>query len=260
MSFDHHGAYGSNTWLWDTTDYWKLDVAKFKWAVVRLDTTPEVCQALASRGVKIILQAPDIFNKGMVDPGIYARNVWEKAWLRARWARYIVLDNEPNLYIDRASRWWAEQYTRWYRAVMATFRYYDSYTCHFRIIHPAFVSHEAHNFETWLAITQENQIESDAVSAHCYWEQHDLMTDLEFGGSWLRVKGQYPHKPLFITEFCPAIPGLSPQEKAQEIGLYLNFTTEDVVAVCYFILGGTKDWEKYHLSAEEAKEIGRIVT
>jgi hypothetical protein len=253
-----NGIYGANIPEWDDALYEKVKLGRFRWAIVRLDTKPEVAKRLHEMGLRVIVQAEDVFNNRDTAPWVLAQELWDRAKPFHDWSEWIILDNEPNLNCQRNSWWWAGQWTRWYRSVMSDFRYLDSWTGWWRIIHPALCQGEGSNWEQWLEISRENWQDADAVSAHSYWQTDDTYDSPKFGRSWKAIRDAYPYKELFITEYAPDIIWLSPQERARRMVRFLSDTALYARACFYFILGGTGDWRRYHLSRETAIELGRM--
>jgi len=253
-----NGIYGANIADWPEELYEKVKLGGFKWAIVRLDTQPQVAERLYRMGLKLIIQAEDVFNQRDVAPWIIAQELWERAKPFHPWAEWICLDNEPNLNCTRNNWWWAGQWTRWYRSLQSDFRYLDSWTGWWKILHPALCQADGSNWSEWFATGRENWIDADGISAHSYWQTDDTYDSIRFGQSWRAIAAEFPHKKLFITEYAPDMIWLTPQERARRMAKFIIETVGFAEAGFYFILGGTTEWKRYWLSRETAIELGRM--
>lgn len=254
-----NGIYGPNLPDWPEDCFERIKLGRFKWAIVRLDTDPAIAERLQRMGLTVIVQAPDTFNRENDRPWKLAEELWERALPFHKWASWICLDNEPNLNCERNNWWWAGQFTRWYRSLQSDFRYWDSWTGYWRIIHPALCQAKGSNWENWLQTGIENWRDADAISAHSYWQTDDTYLSPDFGSSWKAIHAAFPNKPLFITEYAPDMIWLTPRERAIRMQRYLMDTEGHAQASCYFILDGTPEWKRYFLSRDAAIELGAMV-
>ena len=247
------GVYGANIPVW-TDDLWRLvDLGGFQWMVVRSDVGPGEARLASERGIEVLLQFPDHFNKHpWSHPGQYAVEAFRKAQAFKPFARYIILDNEPNLYPERAGQWYAEQFTRWFRAVVAVFRFFD-HESYWRILFPGLCFLPDRNPELWLRINAENLRETWGVCSHDIWQSWGQLYDPHFGKAHDLVWSIYPPARVFITEYANSLPGLSENDKATQYCHFLSTLPRNVQCACLFILGGTEDWRDFWLTEGVAR-------
>jgi len=252
------GIYGANIPWWDDSLFELVGEGRFKWAVVRTDTSPVMAQRLFYQGLDVVMQFPDTFNRwALPSPGEAARAMLNTLRPFTPFSKIVCLDNEPNLEIDRSSNWYAEEFTRWYRALVAAFRYYDR-LCHWQPVFPAIIGHPQRNYDYWLGVNKENILESEYVAVHCYWDRAWHMTEYEHGGLYLRYHGWYPEKKLLILEYNSCKPDVTEAELCQQLPQYLVGLPDYVLCACYFILGGTPEWNKFWLTPAVAKALGGV--
>lgn len=254
-----NGIYGPNIPDWSEDCFERIKLGGFKWAIVRLDSSPSIAERLFRMGLQVIVQAPDIFNNRDTIPWEMAEELWKQSIPFHPWAGWICLDNEPNLNCERNNWWWAGQFTRWYRSVQSDFRYLDSWTGYFKIIHPALCQGLGSNWQEWLRTGKENWGGADAISAHSYWQTEETYGSPDFGSSWKAIHAAFPSKPFFITEYAPDMIWLTPRERAIRMQRFLMDTETHAQASFYFILDGTPEWQRYFLSREAAIELGAMV-
>jgi len=252
------GVYGANITHWQNSHWELLDQGRFTWAIVRSDCDPDIARACHQRDIQVIVQFPDRFNAGDIPhPEEYAEDCILKLHEFAEHSSIAILDNEPNLSAERCSRWWAEEYTRWYRALVACFRYHDR-ECHWKLVMPAMTGTARYNPLDWIRINRENFDESDSISAHCYWQTPTQMTFRNYGGYHRLLHQYYPVKRIFITEYGNSNPEASPTDRASQYPAYLVTLPDYVTAAFVFILGGTPEWSLFHLTPEIARALGDL--
>ena len=257
MGYEHHGIYVSNRAQLTEEEYQLVRDGRFRKAIVRLDTSVDVAARLEDMGLEIFIQATDMFNRSTSDPALYARTIWDRLQVFQPFARWITLDNEPNLFPEKAGQWWAEQYTRWFRAVMAAFRYYDGYTCHWKLIHPAFCQQPGRYSKQWIKTCRENILESEAMSAHCYWTEGVGIKSPLGGYSYEAYRKLYPNHPLYITEYNPNVIWFSDEQRAAQAVEYLDSVQRVAEGAFWFILGGTQTWKRFWLSSRVSHLLGQ---
>jgi len=255
---ERSGIYGANVASWSSTQWGLLDTGRFSWVVIRTDCSPEMALLARQRGLKVVMQFPDRFNQHRGDsPAGYAVECHERLKPFAEYSSLAVLDNEPNL-IDPKGHWWyADQFCRWYRAVVAEFRYQDP-SVPWQIVFPAMASAPQLGFDRWLEVNEENIRESAGVGSHCYWYTREQLTEPYWGGSWRQVAKVYPWQRIFVLEYGVLPPGPEEIEKAQLQADFVRSLEEPVVMAAKFILGGTKEWEPHWLTERQAKALAEV--
>jgi len=225
---------------------------------VRADTDDEMAAWCQENGLEVIVQMPDHFNKGHpTEPGEYARRSHNILESFIPYSHVAVLDNEPNLPADRCGNWWAERFTRWYRAVAACFRFQDD-AGHWRLIMPGLCCAPNRNIDYWLHVGRENYLESDAASAHCYWQNPNQMADPYYGRQYELVRRLYPTKPVYVLEYGNSSPYAGDFDKEVEYKSFVAGLPHYVPAAHLFILGGTETWKHFHLTHRVAEALGRL--
>lgn len=255
---EKNGIYMPNTPNCPGDAWSKFQKARFQWALVRADVGLEYAKKLCLGGLEVVVQMPDLFNNyPFYDPGIYAMKCARVLEPFASYSNIAVLDNEPNLSGERGTSWWAEQFTRWFRTVMAAFRYYDT-ACHWQLCFPGLCHPWTPDGSYWLQVGEENVLESEWVGIHSYW-----WSDAEFQASagQREVKvytGMFPQAKFLVLEYGDSSPDTSPARLARQDVSFLKTLPHQVHAGCKFILHGTKDWSRYFLTDEEAEALGKL--
>ena len=239
-----NGIYGPNTPHWSTQDWERIARGGFRRLLVRTDVSPRMAEAARAKGLSLVHQFPDRWALG---PGLIPSGtlVVSGELANERWApgEPWVLDNEPNL-LSRLSRWHAEQWVRYYRALWAYWQWVFPAQEH-RLIHPALSPNVIESLELW-----ENVIDFRAewvwpLGVHCYWQDEaGLKRELDRLALYADV-ASITGGEIYVLEYANTNPTATEEDKAAQ---YVRFLTEvpDVVVACYlFILGGTEDWKAF---------------
>jgi len=225
---------------------------------VRTDTNISMADFATSLGATVIMQFPDQFNTGhWPPPGDYAKFCYDTLIHFSQFSNIAVLDNEPNLHYTKSGRWYAEQFCRWYRAVVACFRYLDPGS-HWKLLFPGLCPLPWHNWGLWYEINEENIVESDGIAWHTYWQTLEQFDSTAFGENYLPIPEYMKEKGLYITEYGVA-PGVLDEE--DRISLYPEFITrlpDYVHCACVFILGGTEHWRDWWITERIALALGEL--
>jgi hypothetical protein len=209
-------------------------------------------------GIRVIMQLPDLFNHDpWHDPNSWARECHVVLAPFAPYSDLVCLDNEPNLYLDGSNWWWAGEYTRWFRAVAASFRYWDK-ACHWKLVFPALCGNPKRNFDGWLKENAENIRECEYTAVHCYWQNKEQLVQEPYGLGYLAYHRAYPDRPLLMLEYGNSADWAGDKEKCAEYPAYVASLPDYVKAACAFILGGTEDWKQFHLTIAQADALGRL--
>lgn len=258
MGIPKSGIYGANVPSWAESHFELVKKGKFQWAVIRSDSLPSNAAKLRQLDIEIVMQFPDTFDCGSFPPpGDLGREMVNALRPFAAFSRIVCLDNEPNWAIARSSNWYAEEFTRWYRALAASFRYWDR-ACHWQLVFPALIGHPERNFEYWLHISKENIVESEYTAVHCYWATDIDMFRKLHGRLYQSYHEAYPTKRLMILEYNSCKPGVTEDELCHQLPEYLRSLPDYVQCACYFILGGTEEWQKFFLTPRVAETLGRM--
>lgn len=252
------GIYCPNTNRWTDEEKHLITLGNFTWAVCRTDCSVSDVTWLKHQGIEIIMQLPDFFaDHCHFDPGTRALLVYRELRPFTPLSHYAVLDNEPNLHQDRCRDWFAEQFCRWYRSVVATFRFYDPGSM-WKLIFPGLCLSEERNWRYWLQINQENIRESYAVGMHPYWQGSRQMVDrLQLLGS-PKLSYLTLGRSLFCLEYGNSLPGCGETEKITQYTTFINALPEIVTCANLFIAGGTEDWRHFWLTPNIATALSEI--
>jgi hypothetical protein len=254
---NRNGIYWANKTTIGDDDWARYRKGQFDWALVRVDTGLEFAKRLVLDGVEVVVQAVDCFNQNpFTDPAAYAFYLMQTLYPFMEVSQIAVLDNEPNLSGERGSSWWAEHFTRWFRTVMAAFRYYDA-ACHWQLCFPGICHPWTPNGRYWLEVGRENVDESEIAGIHTYWwgmegfyvshGQREIEVYLEL----------FPDKRLLVLEYGDSHPSTTPEDKAIQDVIFTQACPEQVAGAFKFLLTGTEEWGRYFLTNEEAEALGQ---
>jgi hypothetical protein len=255
---DKNGIYMPNR-PWAKLEEWeKFRRAKFKWAVVRTDSSPDMAKLCVEQGAKVIVQLPDHWNRDpFSNPFSWAQECIHAVSGFERYSEIVVLDNEPNLGLSTGTQWHAEEFTRWYRVVAAAFRYLDK-ACHWKLCFPAICHPHDDLGQYWLRTNVENIQESEYVGIHSYWHN---TADFEQTYGMREVKA-YNICPegleYLVLEYGTPDRATSGQRRGVQDTWFLRELPCNALAGCKFILGGTNQWSDFFLSNEEAEALGAM--
>lgn len=257
-AIERNGIYGANILFW-TEDQWRLvELGRFKWAVVRTDTDPSVAKRCRDLGIKVIMQMPDRFNQGdWPQPAFYAEVCHKALKPFENYSALAVLDNEPNRIDSHASPWFAEEFCRWYRAMVAEFRYQDS-SGPWELIHPAMAHTPLLGADYWLEVNRENIRESRGIGVHSYWYTREQLDAPYWGGSWRQVREMYPGQDIYILEYGQLSTTGAVRTIAENEQVFVRGLEDPVQCACRFILGGTQEWRSQWLSESEARALAGV--
>lgn len=232
--------------------------AKFTWAVVRTDSHPDIARFASQRGARVIMQAPDCYNRyPPPSPWRHAQNILEALMPYIPYSDIVCLDNEPNLGAVTGTQWHAEQFTRWYRALVATFRFIDTH-CRWRLAMPAICHPFTADARAFLTVGKENFLESEFISVHVYWNGHGHFVAGAPQETIQPYLDLYPAYPLLITEYGDADPTTPDHQEAQDYYNFVLLQPDRVLASCKFILHGTQDWQHFYLTDMQAQKLGTL--
>ena len=255
---DRNGIYMPNRSGVTSHDRDLLDKARFRWAVVRTDSTFLIARLCQKQGMKVIVQCPDHWNKDpFADPIAWAKECLKAAKPFAEFSNIICLDNEPNLAGIHGGRWFAEEWTRWYRAMAAYFRYIDK-RCHWRLVYPAICQPDSQLGDDWLEVGIENQKESEFVGAHVYWPGHEAYQD---GSALRQIDAYLVHHPapnILVLEYGDGDFRTPDGVEADDYADFVKAAPDQVKACCKFILSGTAEWEDFVLTDLQAERLGQL--
>ncbi|MCL5026633.1 MAG: hypothetical protein M1531_09105 [Chloroflexi bacterium] len=257
-AIERSGIYGANDIGWPDRLWNLVELGTFRWMVVRADSGPSIAARARAMELKVIVQMPDHFNRGSWDaPGDHAQKCHLALKPFEPFSGLAVLDNEPNLVARKGSRWYAEEFCRWYRAVVAEFRYQDS-ASPWELIFPGMAMTPLLDIDYWMEVNRENIQESRGIGVHCYWYNRSQLDEPYWGGSWRQVASMYPDRELYILEYGELPPGSLGSGMAQNQADFVADLTDPVVCACKFILGGTKEWQHFFLDEAQAKALAAI--
>jgi len=252
------GIYGSNVGIWSEQDKRLFKLGKFKWAVVRTDCAPTMADFCQSLGAIVIMQFPDEFNtERWPDPGEYAKHCYEVLSHFTQFSNIAILDNEPNVYHTRSGLWYAEEFCRWYRAVLACFRYLDP-ASYWKLLFPGLCPLPSHNPELWLEINKENVLESDGVAWHTYWQTKAQFEALEYGRNYEFLPGWVQEKGIYIVEYGASSLFLGGEDKIWMYPEFVRRLPDYIKCACLFILGGTDHWRDWWITERIARALGEL--
>lgn len=250
------GIYGANIPQWSEDHWYLVGLGSFKWAVVRTDCNPDVAKTLYELGIEVILQMPDGFNQNPYQsPAAWARRCWCDAQKFKEFSDIICLDNEPNLCQVEHSPWYAEQFCRWYRAVLALWRFEDP-GGRWKVLFPALSPTQHLHPEMWFNISEENVHESDALAAHSYWPGSILPGSPYQDEFHCMMHNLAPDKDIYILEYGSPSTICGDEAKAQSYNRFLKSLPDYVKCACAFILGGTPEWSDWFITEKIAQMLG----
>lgn len=252
------GIYGANVPSWPERLWRLVGIGEFNWAVVRTDCNPTVARRLRDAGIEVILQLPDGFNRDPhQNPAAWVERCRHAAIEFGEFSHIICLDNEPNLCQGGSGSWYAEQFCRWYRAVLALWRFHDpggKWTVLFPALSPGTQLHP----KLWLDINVENVRESDALASHSYWPGSIPPGVSNLDIFHVVIHDLAPNKDIYILEYGSPSTVVSDEAKAEGYVQFLRRLPPYVKSACMFILGGTPEWHDWFLTDTIARRLGAI--
>jgi len=258
MTKSKSGAYGPNVKEWGATNWQRIRDGKFAWVLVRADSDRAMARRAQEEGLEVVVQFPDHFNTSeLLPPGMHAWNCYDRLREFAPYSDLVVLDNEPNLHPEASGDWYAERFTRWYRAVAASFRFFDD-AGHWQLIMPAMCPAPGRNLEYWHHINRENFLESEAIGVHCYWQDGNQLGDPRYGRLYAYLHRLYPGKPIYVLEYANSSDYATGEFKAREYAQFIVGLPSYVRAAFAFILAGTEEWQKFFLSDKELAALAKV--
>lgn len=241
---DRNGIYGPNTHVWTPQDFERIERGAFRHALVRTDVAKEALYDLRHQGIEIVHQLPDHWASDPHDsPTAGFLRLMEALEGRAEKGEPAVPDNEQNLQA-RLSYWHAEQWTRYYRALWALWKWHDP-AQHTPIIYPAVSPNDPVSVLVWASITTYNPEWLWQYGAHCYWQNNDqLQTQLD-RLHYIANVAPLPHGAIHVLEYANTDPNVPEEEKARQYVRFLTEVPEEVLDCYLFMLGGTPEWAAY---------------
>ena len=240
--------YGPNRPHWEPSTYVRLRRSGVRRVVWRTDSDVVAPHQLHNLGVDVVAQAPDRFgDRAYTDPTNAVGDAWTVV-SRTCWpGTPVVLDNEPQRRSDRAGQWYAEQYTRYLRAVHARWRWID-HEGHYPLVTPGLATGPDRNGRTWHQVGSENLLEAAGIGLHAYWEDSPSADAPEFGCPWELLPPAGDGKPLWILEFGNTRRGFTHEDHLPEYERWLRRLPDTVQLAALFLLDGTTDWPQYEIS------------
>lgn len=255
---DRNGIYMPNLDYIPSKAQARFDTAKFQWAVVRSDSAPSIAQWCTRRGARVIMQLPDHFNHyPPMDPFHYARICLRALQPFEPFSIQVCLDNEPNLAAIHGGRWFAEEWTRWIRAVHANFRWLDK-ACHWQLVYPAICHPHTNLGQYWIETSIEPMRKCDYVGVHVYWPGHD---DYQDGLAIRQIQaylGRLDGSNILVLEYGDGDFLTPDATEADDYTDFVSTAPDQVKACCKFILSGTTEWEDFFLTDLQAERLGAI--
>lgn len=249
------GIYAPNTQDWSQRALNILEDDTFSWVVLREDQSKAKAEWLHHLGKRIILQATDHFNGDPHQaPGRIARELWALAQGFREYAAKIVLDNEPNYQPQGQDRWFAEQYARYYRALVAYWQWLDDGS-RWELVSPAFVWSPFHNPLYWQQVLATT-IYAPNMGAHSYWQTLSQRQSPDWALPWRKATRPYRNSDVFVLEMGCTNPMLTPVQRAQEEITFIRENVAEVVMLTRFILEGTSEWQ-FHFLTDDQLELYR---
>lgn len=253
---DISGIYGANIPQWSEDHWYLVGVGGFKWAVVRTDCDPDVAKTLHEGGIEVILQMYDGFNQAYHrNPAAWVERCRDHAKAFKDFSHIICLDNEPNLCQQNSTPWYAEQFCRWYRAVLALWRFNDP-EGRWTVLFPALSPMEHLLPKKWLEINEENIRESDALASHSYWPGTILPRNVYRDLFHEELHGMAPLKDIYILEYGSPDTEFGDEAKVRGYNQFLKSLPNYVKCACAFILGGTPEWSNWFITEKIAQMLG----
>lgn len=242
------GLYGPNTTTWGSNTYHHIERAGVRWVVWRTDADQSAPRQLERMGLHVLAQAPDAFGSNpWLAPAARAQELLTLIRARCPVGTPVVVDNEPQVHPRAASLWHAEQYTRYLRALHATWRWLDP-ASHYPLISPALACGPDRNGVLWHGIAREPETEADGVALHAYWQTRDTIDDSDFGAPWELLPPPSRNRPLYVLEYGQTAPEGSHQDYLAQYETWLRALPATVQCACLFILDGTPDWQRFAIA------------
>src|SRR5574341_1577613 len=247
---DKLGLYGPNKSKWTEEVYDAIMRSGVSWVVWRTDADPVAPMRLYRMGKSVVAQAVDMFSG---DPWKRPEDV--VGYVKSRVVRVcppgtpLVLDNEPNQFAEHSGPWYAEQYTRFLRAVYALWRW-QGFGGDYPLVFPALMPGPDRATDVWLAIAREDLNESDYVGLHAYWQRADLIDSYVWGRPWSRVELDGVPGPCLVLEYGNTLPNGGHAAHLAEYETWLRTLPDRVQAACLFILDPTPDWSHLAVTPE----------
>ena len=252
------GLYGPNREYWDDQVYRDIADARVRWVVWRADADTTAPGKLANMGVNVIAQCPDAFGDDPhLDPALECQNLFAEVSQYCPPGTPVVFDNEPNLNPLRAGSWFAEQWTRYARAYMATWRYYDS-GGQFPVVLPALAVGPDRNGSLWNQTQTENLTEADGIGLHAYWQSADQIQQPHFGRPWHLIPLHLEYRPKYVIEYGNTLPGLTHSATLDQYELFLGGLPSTVRCACLFGLHLTDEWNRFRITRDVIEWLARL--
>jgi len=243
-----HGVYGANVPWWDERHFGLIERGGFTSVIVRTDTSPDVARRLYDAGYRVIVQTiEDFAGNCWANPYDCALKYFHRAAPFASYSNMLVIENEPNLFLGRHTRWFAEQFTRYIRAVWSIFKWLDPGS-HWKLISPAMAVPLDRDPHIWYSIARDTLELFNYIGCHCYWQAAWQRDSNDWGRQYLMLHDLFPNKEIIITEYGNSNPAASWEKRASDYIAFLEKLPDYVESAHVFILGGAEDWNMFHLN------------
>jgi len=243
-----HGIYGANVPWWDEHHFGLIERGGFTSVIVRTDTSPDVARRLYDAGYRVIIQTlEDFAGNCWANPWACALKYFNRASPFAPFSNTLIIENEPNIQVGRDTWWYAQQFTRYIRAVWAFFKWLDP-ASHWKLVSPAIAPRISPDSFDWYRTAFEVFNFFDYIGVHCYWQDDWQRENLRWGKQYEFLHELFPAKKIIISEYGNSLPEASWEKRADDYVKFLSNLPEYVDCAFLFILGGTQDWNIFHLN------------
>jgi hypothetical protein len=252
------GLYGPNKPTW--TEEAKTDIlnSRVSWVVWRTDSDPSAPQWAFEHGLNVIAQDSDGFNGDpYLDPVDQVADAFAFISKHCPPGTLFVPDNEPNLHPKTATAWHAEQWTRYFRAYMAYWRYLDP-GGRYPLITPALSVGPDRNGALWHQTQNENLLEADGVGLHAYWQLPEQITDEAFGAPWELLPNHAVTDPTYVLEYGNTLPGLTHADTLDQYTAFLRELPASVKCAALFGVDLTDDWIRFRITRDVIEWLAQL--
>jgi len=250
-----HGIYGSNIFFWPDHHFKLIKDGGFSSVIVRTDTSPDIARSLMQMGYRVIIQTlEDFAGNPWADPRGCAEKYYRRAAPFTNFSDILIIENEPNVFLGRHTRWYAEQFTRYIRAVWAHFKWLDPGS-YWKLVSPAMAVPPDREPKMWYDISKDTLELFDYIGVHAYWQFNWQVEHPDWGRQYEFVHDLFPDKEIIITEYGHSHPNASNKDKVESYIEFLTNLPTYVESAHLFILGGTDDWKIFHLNEEIADKL-----
>jgi hypothetical protein len=252
------GLYGPNKPTWSGAAKTDILDSRVSWVVWRTDSDPSAPQWAYEHGLSVIAQVPDRFS-GNPYTHVSTAVALDYADVSERClpGTLFVPDNEPNPHPKTATAWHAEQWTRYLRAYIATWRWLDPGGV-YPLITPALAVGPDRNGRLWHETARENLHEADGIGLHAYWQNNDQIDDSDFGAPWLLLGNLPSSDNLYVLEYGNTLPGLTHADTLDEYAAFLRGLPTSVKCAALFGVDLTDDWIRFRITRPVIEWLARL--